>query len=165
MSVIKVPYTGLCPRCRKADFKEVPKNERKDPRYPILRCGQCGYFEEHFEATIDERKRVKKCECYAVIDSDNERMEIWREVCPDLRVPLKHPGLCKGTAAGEEILMYEGDPKRMSGFQRARLAELFAEKFNISEMHAFAELEKGHLPVRAENVTVVICQSHMRSTL
>lgn len=108
---------------------------------------------------------MSNCECYAVIDSDNERVEIWRKVCPDLRVPLKHPGLCKGTAAGEEIFMYEGDPDRMSGFQRARLAELFAEKFKISEMLAFEELKKGHLPVRAENVTVVICQLHSKSTI
>lgn len=46
---VKVPYVGLCPRCRKADFKKLPREEWKDPRYPIYKCGQCNYMEERFE--------------------------------------------------------------------------------------------------------------------
>ena len=105
---------------------------------------------------------TNKCECVAILSETDERAEIWKQVCPDLRLPLKSPLPVLGKLNGEEIKFYEGDPEKLDDFQKARLAELMAEKFGIDEKVIFESLKKGILPIRTDNVTVLICNLHLR---
>jgi len=106
---------------------------------------------------------MTKCECYAILSENDERAEIWKQVCSDLRLPLKHPlpVLAKNND-GEELRFYEGDPERLDDFQKARISELMAEKFDLDEKAVFESLKKGIMPIRADNVTVMICNLHLR---
>jgi len=104
---------------------------------------------------------TKNCECVAILNEKDERAEIWKQVCPDLQLPLKHPlpVLAKNND-GEEMRFYEGDPERLDDSQKARISELMAKKFDLDEKAVFESLKKGIMPIRADNVTVMICNLH-----
>ncbi len=106
---------------------------------------------------------TNKCECVAILSEKDERAEIWKQVCPDLRLPLKSPIPIKGKGPdGEEYSFLECDTDRLTDFQKARLAELMAKKFGLDEKQTFDIIQKGELPIKDNNVTVMICGLHLR---
>ena len=106
---------------------------------------------------------TKNCECVAILDEKDERAEIWKQVCPDLRLPLKSPMPIRGKGPDGEIHRFlECDTDRLTDFQKARLAELMAKKFGLDEKQAFNMIQKGELPIKDENITMMICNLHVR---
>lgn len=104
---------------------------------------------------------MNRCECYAYITCKTERTEIWREVVPDLRIPLKDPYRRKGIVADEEMIVYLANVHRLKNEQKKKLATLFSEKFNMSRDDVLKELRRtGDFPIKAENVTIKICEMH-----
>ena len=106
----------------------------------------------------------EKCECYAQVTKNDSRYEIWKQVDPDARVPLKHPiaGIMKNKTFPEGMTVYEGDPSRLTEKQKDVLSTLMAQKFNIPKQEVLDSLAKGVLPVKADNVIVSICNLHFR---
>ena len=106
----------------------------------------------------------EKCECYAQISKKDPRYEIWKQVDPDARVPLKHPlsSIMKNEHFPEGITVYEGDPSRLTDKQKDVLATLMAQKFHIPKQEVLEGLVKGVLPIKVDNVIVSICNLHFR---
>ena len=44
-----LPKGNNCPRCNAPAFVKLPKENWKNPKYPIYECQSCSYFEERFE--------------------------------------------------------------------------------------------------------------------
>ena len=104
---------------------------------------------------------MSKCECYAVINEQNPRAVVWRQVVgPKLRVPLKHPIPCWMQGLHGELKFYEGDPSRLTKSQWKQLADAMVEKFGVPYDRVIEDLENGMLPVRAEGCVVSICHMH-----
>lgn len=93
------------------------------------------------------------CECYARINENDERAEIWKEIVPDLRVPLKHP-IMEGS-------YYMGDPKRLSTKQKEILVKLVSEKFRVNKDTIYSDLNNDILPILAKDLSVSICRMHV----
>lgn len=98
------------------------------------------------------------CECYALLDHTDPRAEIWKQIIPDLRIPLKNPLHDSGG-------YLQGDPERLSKEQKTKLVELLSQKFNVTEKLITEDLEKGNLPVKDQNVMVSWCQQHFLAIL
>lgn len=105
---------------------------------------------------------MTECECYAAISEDDPRAEIWRQITPDLRIPLRHPIPRIGQHNGQDIRVYEGDPSRLSQKQQDLLVELMAAKFDIPESAVREGLDAGQMPVKDDNVVISICALHWR---
>ena len=100
----------------------------------------------------------ERCGCYAVVSVRDPRFDLWREVDPEARMPLKHPVLHRN----EQGRFYEGDLDRLSEGQKAVMYELLAEKFGgVPEdvCEHFSSL--GYFPVM-EPVSLAICGLHTR---
>ena len=112
-------------------------------------------------------EKREKCECYAQISKKDSRYEIWKQVVPNGRVPLKHPlsSIMKNKHFPEGITIYEGDPSRLTKKQKDVLATLMAQKFHIPKQEVLEGLAKGVLPIKVDNVTVSICDLHFRCML
>lgn len=102
---------------------------------------------------------VMTCGCTAIISKDDPRAELWQYVLGCLEVPLKHP-VPEKTNFG---LCYAADPTKLTPEQRERLIEKMAEKFHLQRSEVVEDLEKGFLPIKAENVTLNICPDHFRA--
>lgn len=103
------------------------------------------------------------CECYATISEDDPRSEIWRHVKADGQIPLKHPLVVTATGGpfvGDKF--YEGDPSRLTEEEKIRLVERLCERFELTTDEVHHELDRGILPIRADNVIVAICPLHFR---
>lgn len=87
--------------------------------------------------------------CWAVLP--DERREIFKEIFPDGKVPLKHPFPVRGQ---NNVPVYEGDPSKLTDEQKRRLAEIVARRFNLPISQILSDLNDGILPVRAEGVLV-----------
>lgn len=109
-----------------------------------------------------ERENLNKCKCYGIISEKDARHEIWIQVDPQAKIPLKHPMLKQFEAGGHKGLFYEGDPARLTEKQKDIMANLLSKKFNISKEEILKDLAKGILPIRADNITVAICELHSR---
>jgi len=106
---------------------------------------------------------TNKCECVAILDENDERAKIWKQVCPNLRLPLKSPTPIKAKGPdGQEYRFLECDTDKLTDFQKARLAELMAKEFGLDEKQTFNIIQKGELPIRDNNITVIICNLHLR---
>lgn len=103
------------------------------------------------------------CECYAIIQKNDPRAEIWRAVIGDgLRVPLKHPLPVNMDGPEGPMQFYEGDPERLTEQQWIDLAEEMNKKFGASVETVFDDLKNGRLPVRADGCTISWCSHHSR---
>lgn len=103
------------------------------------------------------------CECYATINKNDSRYEIWIQVDPEAKVPLKHPVPVKHP--NFDGLFFEGDPARLTEEQKKIIIDLLSKKFNVSKAHVKEGLDNGILPIKAENTIVSICDSHFRCML
>jgi len=100
----------------------------------------------------------ERCECYAVVHVFDSRYDLWREVDPEARMPLKHPVPHRN----EDGRFYEGDLDRLSDEQKATMYDLLAEKFGVSPGEIREEFESlGYFPVM-EPVSLAICRLHTR---
>ena len=98
------------------------------------------------------------CECWAMVSCLDPRYDLWREVDPEARMPLKHPVGHRN----EQGRFYEGDLDRLSEGQKANMYELLAEKFRGTSgdvREHFSSL--GYFPVM-EPVSLAICRLHTR---
>ena len=104
---------------------------------------------------------MSKCECYAVINEQDPRAVVWRQVVgPELRVPLKHPIMCRMQGPHGEMRFYEGDPSRLTDEQQRKLIDLMSSLFNIKRFQVAEDLRNGNLPVKAEGCVVSSCHMH-----
>jgi len=94
------------------------------------------------------------CECEAIISKEDPRYELWRQVVPNAHLPIKHPIAKNG--------FYEGDPSRLTEEQIQLIATLCSKKFNITKEEILKDIRKGILPIKAENVSLSICDLHIR---
>lgn len=102
-----------------------------------------------------------KCECYATVSKDDPRFPIWLAVAEN-RIPIKHPLEVKGKAGGHKGNFYEGDATRLTKEQKEIMSKLLARKFHITEKEVLTDFEKGMFPIRADNISLVICELHLR---
>lgn len=100
------------------------------------------------------------CECYATITKNDPRYEIWVQVDPEAKVPLKHP--IPKRHPNFEGSFYEGDPSRLTEEQKKTIIDLLSQKFKVSKDHVREGLDKGILPIKSENTIVSICDLHFR---
>jgi len=77
-------------------------------------------------------------------------------------MPLKHPMAKRSKVGGIEALFYEGDAKRLTQKQKDVMASLLSKKFNIPKGEILTNLANGVFPIKADNVTVAICDLHSR---
>ena len=96
----------------------------------------------------------KPCGCEATITESDPRAEIWLYVFGKRSFPLKHP-LCRNG-------FYEGHATVLTKEQRQRLIEAMTKKFGITEKDVTDVLDKGIVPIKADNVIVSICNLHFR---
>jgi hypothetical protein len=107
---------------------------------------------------------TRKCECYATISEKDPRYEIWKQIDPEARMPLKHP-LTRENLTIYPGLFYEGDATRLTTEQKELLAKLMSEEFKIPKAEVLKNLADGVFPIKADNVIVSICNLHMRCML
>ena len=106
----------------------------------------------------------QKCECYATLSKNDPRYPIWKQIDPQARIPLKHPILQRSPKDSvlRGALFYEGDPERLTPAQKEKLAEILSEKFKVPKTEVLKDLAKGYLPLKSQNVSVSICNLHLR---
>lgn len=104
------------------------------------------------------------CECYAIISKEDPRAEIWKQVYPDGSMPLKHPLQVKNSNF-PDALFYVGDAERLSEEQKELMASLMAKKFKIPKEEVLHNLATGQFHIRSDNITVQICELHVRCML
>lgn len=100
-----------------------------------------------------------KCECYAIIDKVDPRHQIWMEVFGKPQIPLKNP-LAKIHPQFGAI--YDGDPSKLTKQQKEKMADILSEKFGLLRKAVLSDLAKGNLAVKADNISISICELHMR---
>lgn len=106
---------------------------------------------------------MNECECYAILNKKDPRAEIWKTIDHDLKMPLKHPLPVKAKwKDGTELMIYEGDPARLTETQRIRLCLEMSNKFGIQYKEVMTDLINGIFPICCENITVSICELHVR---
>ena len=95
-----------------------------------------------------------------MINEKDERAELWKKIFGKLSFPLRHPVL---TNMGDVVgLGYEGDANKLTGEQRQILIREMMKKFHISRRDVEIALADGVIPIKAENVTIKICELHLR---
>lgn len=100
------------------------------------------------------------CGCQAIIQENDPRAELWMSIFGKLSFPLKHPVLMNmGDVVG---IGYEGDASALTSEQRERLIRAMMKKFMVSRREIEETLKDGVIPIKAENVTVSICNLHFR---
>jgi hypothetical protein len=103
------------------------------------------------------------CGCEATINESDIRAPIWKYVFGKTSFPLRHPVLTNmGAVVG---LGYEGDASALTEEQKTRLIEAMTEKFHIPVVEVTKVLETGVIPIRAEGVSVSICERHVRAMI
>lgn len=103
------------------------------------------------------------CGCKATISESDPRAEIWLYVFGERSFPLKHPlPMNMGSVVG---IGYEGDATVLTYDQRERLIEKMTKKFKVSQEEITKVLDKGVIPIKAENVIVSWCKTHSMGVL
>ena len=99
------------------------------------------------------------CECKAILDKNDKRADLWREILQSekLEIPLKHP-LRERTHNG---IFLEGDPSRLNWDQKSRLIKELSKKFNLDSDLIVKDLDNGIMPIKDENISIIICRSHV----
>ena len=99
-----------------------------------------------------------ECECWAMVSCLDPRYDMWAEVDPEARMPLKHPVAHRN----EQGRFFEGDLGRLSEEQKAAMFRLLAEKFGGIPGDVREHFESlGYFPIR-EPVSLEICKLHTR---
>jgi hypothetical protein len=62
-------------------------------------------------------------------------------------------------------LGYEGDASALTNNERERLIEKMIEKFHITREQVIETLDEGVIPIKAEGISVSICERHVRALL
>lgn len=110
---------------------------------------------------MNEKLERKICGCEAEISEGDPRAEIWREVFGKLAFPLKHPiPFSMETFPGKRFLA--GDANALTEEQKERLKSAMARKFGVPKEHIEKSLRDGIIPILDENVSISICNLHIR---
>ena len=115
--------------------------------------------------TEDKKEMKQKCECWAKISDSDSRADIWRQITPDLKIPLKHPMPVNLDGPEGPMRFYEGDPERLTNEQHISIAEAMESKFGYRRDLVLQDLRNGNLPIKEDNVTVFWCALHTRLAL
>lgn len=104
------------------------------------------------------------CGCKAHLFKEDHRVSLWRYALGSLEFPLRHPISHMGKAEGEHSAKFlEGDWAALSEDQKFRMCKKMMQKFGIPR----SEFEKqiralGYMPIKDENIILVIYQKHSR---
>ena len=105
------------------------------------------------------------CGCRACLSEEDPRAEIWKEVFGCLEFPLKNPVAISGNAVGEagsSFLM--GNWEALSVDEQNRMIQAMKRKFGVDEQVFRAQIRVfGYVPIKDENITVIICEKHTRA--
>ena len=101
------------------------------------------------------------CECYAILDKKDPRYSLWKQVAPNAHIPLKHP-VPHRNPHNPDMAFYECDVSRLTEPQKNLIVNLMHKKFKVSKDHIRKRMAKDGLPIRSDNITVVICGLHVR---
>jgi len=105
------------------------------------------------------------CGCYARVSDDDPRSKDWTAIMGEPVFPLRHPLLEIATIklGGQEpydMRIYAGDPERLTDEQKERMITLIQQKFGVPRETILNDMKTRGFPIKAENVTVTICQRH-----
>lgn len=104
-----------------------------------------------------------KCGCKASFNRDHPRIKMWTEALgPSPSVPIKHP--VPHLVEGKRY--FKADVSRIDEATLTEIIEALAGEFDINPFRIRNEVEKsGFIPVRDENLTLIICNLHYRCML
>jgi len=104
------------------------------------------------------------CGCKAVLSPKDPRASIWKYSLGSLEFPLQNPISHRGKAQGEKPARFlQGDWRALSEVQKSRMFEKLKKKFNINIQFFLSQIKAlGYMPIKDENITVVICGLHER---
>ena len=114
---------------------------------------------------MSEGYGASPCQCVGIISERDPRADIWLRVTGKREVPLKHPLFLSGIHNGQTMTFLEGDPRRLTDAQKEALFVEMEQKFGVPADAVRQDVEKGILPIRADNVTVSVCERHRRCML
>lgn len=105
------------------------------------------------------------CGCRACLNEQDPRAEIWKEVFGCLEFPLKNPVAIRGNAVGEAgALFLMGDWEALSQAEQDKMIQAMKRKFGVDEQVFRAQIRVfGYVPIKDENITVIVCQKHIRA--
>lgn len=109
---------------------------------------------------------LDKCACYAVC-IDPERKAVFERIFPGGRVPIKSPvPVCKDRFADGGIYYYYSvDMNRVSAELRLKAVEEIVAKFKLSPDGVSHEVDVKGIPLRADDLIVTWCPSHIRAAM
>ena len=109
-------------------------------------------------------KHYVPCGCYAVLLECDPRAQIWRYALGCLKFPLQNPISHVESAQGERSAYFlKGDWNALSEKQKDRMFQALKLKFNVERSEFFSQIKTvGYMPIKDENITVVICEIHTR---
>jgi len=145
----------VCPKCgvEYADLPDVPKIRRLGGHL----SGKHGLSgQERLEALAEACRLLesnRRCNCYATVSEDDPRHDIWQQLVNG-QMPLKHPLLVRSKKS-PKALFYVGDGTRLTEDARMHLAldpQISTQDLASSDVFY----------IKAENVTVFVCQTHLR---
>jgi hypothetical protein len=107
-------------------------------------------------------KDERACGCQAILDEKDPRAGIWKGVFGKLEFPLKHPVPFKmETFPGQ--LFFAGDSNALSPQEKERFISAMMKKFNVTREHVLTSWDvAGCIPILWENITLKICELHLR---
>jgi hypothetical protein len=104
------------------------------------------------------------CGCKAILNKKDPRAAIWKKVFGCLEFPLLSPIPVLGTALGEPTAKFlMGDWEALNFEQKTKMLSEMKKKFGISAQDFVMQNKAlGYVPIKDQNVTVVVCQLHTR---
>ena len=105
------------------------------------------------------------CGCKAHLFKEDPRASLWAYALGCLEFPLispiSHYGNADGMAGSRKFL--KGDWAALSDAEKARMTEKLIKKFGISLQEFESQMKSvGYMPIKDENIILVICQKHSR---
>jgi hypothetical protein len=104
----------------------------------------------------------KPCGCMAHLNKNDPRASIWRYALGCLEFPLKHPISHVASAEGEYPAKYlEGDWAALTNKQKNSMCKKLFKKFGVTRDQILTQIKAlDYMPIKDENITVVICKKH-----
>lgn len=108
---------------------------------------------------------LKRSECGCVALLDEERIEVWREVFPEGRVPITSPVAYPAELDGEDDSVFEVALGRMPRGKVVQHARVMARLRDADLSEVLVEYAKKGTVIRAKGCGLVICPVHVRLIL
>src|SRR5256885_15939522 len=116
----------------------------------------------------EETRMKDDCQCTASLNEKDSRAELWKYVLgtDKLEIPLRHPLYITNPNFPGKLFL-EGDARKLSADQKARLVERMAQKFNIGkeEVEQSLEAKDAIVPILSDGCINSICSLHFMAML